>query len=308
MLLTVVSKLGKDFGSAAMRFRRNGTTSRGQAEAISYQATSNERFKKLMIDSRQKGYWSAVGIFIVVLSAVMFMGCGNKPATNSDSTSDRPTTSRRTEPSETGVEKAKPAPGTSNVQGKVFYNSQPAENIQVRLCETFNRFMGGCSGQVYNARTDKNGEYLITNVAPKTYEALTAQVFDTDSFVFATSGIAGISATKYDVVADKTFFVAPIHLFKGDLKTLNPKAGAKVAAQGLELKWESYPDASYYKFSVFPEDSTVSSPYVNERVEANSIALDKPLEKGTYRWRVDAFNKDDRKLSESADDIKFTIQ
>jgi hypothetical protein len=201
----------------------------------------------------------------------------------------------------------KPAPGTGNVQGKVFYNSQPAENITVKLCETFSRFMSGCGGQTYTAQTDKDGEYVITNVAPKTYEALTAQVFDTDSYIFATSGPAGISATKYDVVADKTFFVTPINLFKGDLKIANPRAGSKVTASGLELKWDPYPDATYYKFSIFADDASVSSPYINERVEATSFVLDKPLEKGTYRWQVSAFNKDDRKLSESANDIKFTV-
>jgi hypothetical protein len=125
--------------------------------------------------------------------------------------------------------------------------------------------------------------------------------------VFATSGIAGISSVKYDIVADKTFFVTPINLFKSDLKTVNPKAGAKVVAQGLEVKWEPYPDAAYYKFSIFAEDASVTSPYINERVEATSFGLDKPLQKGTYRWQVGAFNKDDRKLSESANDIKFTV-
>ena len=148
---------------------------------------------------------------------------------------------------------------------------------------------------------------MITNVPPKTYEALTAQVFDTDSYIFATTGI-GISSAKYDVVADKTFFVTPIHLFKSDLKTVNPKAGSKVSADGLELKWEAYPDATYYKFSIFADDSSVSAPYTNERVEATTFALDKPLQKGTYRWEVSAFNKDDRKLAESADDVKFTVQ
>jgi hypothetical protein len=242
--------------------------------------------------------------------AVALTGCGNlnKSVTNSGSEPrGGSTNSGAAQPGEVGVEKAKPAAGTANVQGKVFYNSKPAENIEIKLCETFNRFMGGCTGQAYTTRSDGNGEYLITNVAPKTYEALTARVFDTDSYVFATSGIAGISAAKYDVTADKTFFVSAIHLFKSDLKTLSPKAGAKVSAQGLELKWEAYPDAAYYKFSIFADDSSVTSSYINERIEATSIALDKPLEKGTYRWQVNAFNKDDRKLSENADDIKFTV-
>jgi hypothetical protein len=239
------------------------------------------------------------------IAAIALTSC-SKQAANSNQPAEAGSGSD-TASGETGVEKMKPAPGTGNVQGKVFYNSQPAENITVKLCETFSRFMSGCGGQTYTAQTDNDGEYVITNVAPKTYEALTAQVFDTDSYIFATSGPAGISATKYDVVADKTFFVTPINLFKGDLKIANPRAGSKVTASGLELKWDPYPDATYYKFSVFADDASVSSPYINERVEATSFVLDKPLEKGTYRWQVSAFNKDDRKLSESANDIKFTV-
>ena len=78
-------------------------------------------------------------------------------------------------------------------------------------------------------------------------------------------------------------------------------------AQNLELKWEAYPDAAYYKFSIYPEESSITSPYVNQRVEATSFSLDKPLEKGTYRWQVEAFNSSDKKLSESSNDINFTI-
>jgi hypothetical protein len=241
---------------------------------------------------------------MAVMAAIALTSCKTGKNSNQQSAVGNP---QSVQPGETGVEKVKPAPGTGNVQGKVLYNSKPVENIEVKLCETFSRFMSGCGGQTYSARTDKDGEYVITNVVPKTYEALIARVFDTGSYVFATSGIAGITAAKYDVAPDKTFFVTPINLFKSDLKTLNPRAGTKVIAQGLELKWDAYPDAAYYKFSIFADDPSTTSPYVNERVEATSFVLDKPLQKGTYRWQVEAFNKDDRKLSESADDIKFTV-
>ncbi len=206
-----------------------------------------------------------------------------------------------------GVEKMKPAPGTGNVQGKVLYNNAPVENIDVRLCETFSRFLSGCGGKIYTAKTDKEGDFVITNVPPKEYEGLTVRVFDTDSYVFATAGIAGISSEKYNVVADKTLFVKPTHLFKGDLQVLNPKAGSTVSGQDLELKWQDYPDAAYYKFSLSPNDHLVTPPYINERVDGASFKLNKPLEKGTYRIKVEAFNKSDRKLSETADDINFTI-
>jgi hypothetical protein len=208
---------------------------------------------------------------------------------------------------ETGVEKIKPAPGTGNVQGKVLYNSKPAGNIEVKLCETFSRFLGGCGGKTYTARTDKDGEYVIVNVEPKVYEGLLARVFETDSSIFAASGIAGLSSTKYEVTADQTLFVAPTNLFKSDLKLLNPKAGAKVSAQNLELKWEPYPDAAYYKFSIFSEDPSITSPHINERIEATSFSIEKPLQKGTYRWEVEAYNSADQKLSESGENIKFTI-
>src|SRR5215510_14860498 len=179
-----------------------------------------------------------------------------------------------------GVEKVKPAPGTGNVQGKVLYNGAPVENIDVKLCETFSRFLSGCGGKIYTAKTDKEGDFVITNVPPKEYEGLTVRVFDTDSYVFATTGIAGISSEKYNVVADKTLFVRPTHLFKGDLKVVNPKAGSTVSGQDLELKWEPYPDAAYYKFTLYPDNHQVTPPYMNERVEAASFKVNKQLEKG----------------------------
>ena len=209
---------------------------------------------------------------------------------------------------ETGVEKVMPAPGTGNVQGKVLYNGQPVENIEVDLCETFNQYLPGepCGGKRYTARTDKDGDYVIANVEPKVYEGLLVSVFDTDSYVFATSGI-GISASKYEVTADKTLFVRPTHLYKRDLKLVSPKAGATVSAQNLELKWEPYPDAAYYELSVTPEETAGTSPYSGERVDGTSFAVNKPLPNGTYRWEVAAFNGAGQKLSASPRGVKFTV-
>ena len=245
----------------------------------------------------------------IILGAVVAVSLTSCKIGNRNSSSAGASNSSATEPDrgEMGVEKLKPAPGTGNVQGKVLFNGKAVENIEVKLCETFNRFLGGCGGKTYTARTDKDGEYVITNVEPRVYEGLLARVFDTDSYVFATTGIGGLSSNKYEVSADKTLFASPTNLYKGDLKLLNPKAGAKVSAQSLELKWEPYPDAAYYKFSIYPEEVSITSPYVNERVEGTSYSIDKPLEKGTYRWQVNAYNSADKKLAESSDDIKFTI-
>ena len=240
-------------------------------------------------------------VLICVVLVVALAGCAKRNATtNASGSSNSPA------PVE-GVEKVKPAPGTGNVQGKVLYNNAPVENIEVKLCETFSRFLSGCGGKTYTAKTDKDGDYVIANVEPKEYQGLMVRVFETDSYVFATTGIAGISAAKYGVTADKTLFVTPTHIFKADLKTVNPKAGSTVTAQDLELQWEAYPDAAYYKLSLSPDNHLVTAPYSNERVEGTSLKVAKPVEKGSYRWKIEAYNSGDKKLSETPDDIKFTI-
>lgn len=239
-------------------------------------------------------------VSVCLLAAFVFSGCAKKGGPSAADSTNQSTPIK-------GVEKVKPAPGTGNVQGKVLYNGAPVENIEVKLCETFSRFLSGCGGKIYTAKTDKDGDFVVTNVEPKEYQGLTVRVFDTDSYVFATTGIAGISASKYNVVANETLFVVPTHLFKGDLKTVDPKAGSTVSGQDLELKWDAYPDAAYYKFSLSPNNHLVTAPYINERVEASSFKVNKPLEKGSYRWKVEAFNSADKKLSETSDDINFTI-
>jgi len=254
---------------------------------------------------------------VCAATAVTLAGCGglggsapagNTAAGNGNTSPPAPSNSNAgTAAPETGVEKVKPAPGTGNVQGKVLYNGKPAVGIEVKLCEKFNQFFGGCSGKTYTAKSDADGDYVVANVPPATYEGLMARVFDTDSYIFATTGIAGLSSAKYEVAADKTLFARPTHLFKSDLKLLNPKAGSKVSAQGLELKWQEYPEAAYYKLSLYPSESSVTSPYIGQRVEATTFPADKPLPKGEYRVQLEAYNDSDQKLAESAKDIKFTV-
>jgi hypothetical protein len=210
--------------------------------------------------------------------------------------------------SASGEEKEKPTVGKANVSGKVLFNSKPAANIEVKLCQKFNQFMGGCQGQTFTARTDGNGEYLIRNVPPGLYEGLTAKVFDTPYYVFATSGYIG--SAKYELAADQTFFAPDSNLFKSDLKLITPKAGAKVSPDNLEVKWDSYPDAAYYKFSIYADESTGAKPDyddINRRIDGTSYMLDKPLVPGSYRVVVSAYNSNDIKIADSPDDIKFTV-
>lgn len=212
-------------------------------------------------------------------------------------------------PSETGMEKAKSEAGKANVQGRVLYNGKSVEGVEIKLCETFSRFGTGCGGETFTTKTDASGEYLIANVPAKIYEGLLVRVFNTKNYIFATQGI-GISSAKYKIEADKTFFAPETNLFKDDLKVQNPKEKAKVDAANFELKWDAYPDAAYYKFSFYPQEVSVSSPYINERIEGGSTAfkVTKPLPAGEYRMKIEAFNAADVKLADTGKDIIFSVQ
>jgi hypothetical protein len=207
--------------------------------------------------------------------------------------------------SETGTEKAKPATGKGNVQGKALFNEKPAAGVEAKLCEKFSTIMG-CSGQQYTTKTDENGEYLFKDVEPKDYEGLLVKVYNTPNYIFAAQGL-GISAAKYKIEADKTFFAPVTNLFKADLKAQSPKTGAKVDAKTMEIKWDAYPDAAYYKIGLYPNEPKVMSPYINYRVEGNSFKADKPLVNGEYRLKIDAYNANDLKLSGLGEEVKFTI-
>ena len=261
-------------------------------------------------------------IVAAILPAFIFIWGCNKSSNeaNSNKAASANTTATKatptpTEPdsnglisSATGVEKEKPEPGKANVQGKVFYNDKPVEGVEVKLCEKFSQYVDGCSGETFTTKTDANGEYLIKNVPPKIYEGLTVKVFNTPYYVFATSGI--VQSAKYKIEADKTFFAPDTNLFKSDLNVLNPKAGSKIDGNNIEVKWAAYPDAAYYKMSIFADISSgaqTNYDYINKRVDGLSYTLDKPLAPGSYTCKVEAYNGNDRRLAESSDDIKFTV-
>lgn len=207
------------------------------------------------------------------------------------------------------VEKVKPNPGKGNVQGQVFYNSKPVENIEVKICEKFNRFMSGqnCTGKNHKVKTDREGYFVITDVDPGKYQVILVRVFNTDSYIFAAKGIAGLDNVEQVIEAGKTLFIDPKHLFKSDLKPVNPDVDGSISGQKSELKWEAYPDATYYKISVYPKDTKLQGVY-NKKATGNTLILEKPLVKGEYTWKIEAYNGDDKKLSETKNGINFTVE
>jgi hypothetical protein len=267
-------------------------------------------------------------IIAVISSCALSFACGNANQTTSNSTainstannsataakpetnSTMPPTEKDADgdfvPSETGTEKAKPATGKANVQGKVVFNEKPAAGVEVKLCERFTQFVGGCDGEKFTTKTDANGEYLFKDVTPREYDSLLVRVFDTKNYIFA-SGRLGISSAKYKIEADKTFFAPDTKLFKDDLKVTNPQKDAKVDAQNLELKWDAYPDAAYYKIRLMAKTGGATV-YFDEKVEGTTFKVEKPMTAGIYMFYVIAFNANDVKLSEAGDGVEFMAQ
>jgi hypothetical protein len=207
--------------------------------------------------------------------------------------------------STSGAERQKPAAGKGNVQGKVLYNDQPVEGIEVRICENFSTIMGiKCDGKTKTTKTGADGVFVLADLDPQIYGGLTAKVFKSAYYVYPQEGI--MTAQKFAVAADKTIFARDINLFKDDIKITNPKAGAKVDAKSVELKWDAYPDAAYYKVSLFNEGGGLP-PLSGERVDDPVYAVTEPLTNGKYRVKVEAYNGNNRKLAENSSDIKFTV-
>ncbi len=222
-------------------------------------------------------------------------------------TTPPPSTTESKAESTSGDERQKPAAGKGNVQGKVLFNDAPVEGIEVKICENFSTIMGiNCSGKTRMTKTGADGVYVIADLDPMTYGGLTAKVFKSNYYIYPYKGLTAMSAQQFTVEADKTIFANDISLFKNDIKITSPKVGSKVEAQGLELKWEAYPDAAYYKVSLYP-DAGGTPPVNAERVDDPTYAVSEPLMNGKYRLRVESYNANDSKLAETGNDIKFTV-
>lgn len=59
-----------------------------------------------------------------------------------------------------------------SIVGKVLWNSEPAENISVKLCTLFPLFLGGCEALEKDTITNASGEYQYFNISSGKYGLL----------------------------------------------------------------------------------------------------------------------------------------
>lgn len=242
-----------------------------------------------------------------LLILLLLAGCGSSEAgdgensrSNSDSESsdDSESTSNEDELTYSGED---PAGGKGNVFGEIRWNGSGAANLELSLCADFSSF-SGCGGEEFPAKTDENGQYLFEDIDPGIY-ALSVRVFDSDDWLYISSGI--LSSADFEVEAGETLVIGIQNIFKLNLTPRTPSNGGKVAAGEVQLDWDDYPEADYYKVSMYPDEG--DAVLVDKRVNESSIMVDLlPVNCG-YRWSVEAFNSDRVKIAETAEQFDFAV-
>lgn len=220
---------------------------------------------------------------------------------NRSSGADSDASSAAGSKSELTYDGPEPSEGTGNVYGQIMWNGTGAPGLDVSLCGDFSSF-SGCREDEYLVETNEDGIYLLENVAPGTY-ALSVRVFDSDDWLYVTSGI--LSSADFVVEADETLVVGVQNIFKLDLAASFPANEARAKSGELTLSWEAYPDADYYKIYLTPVEGEAI--LVDKRVDDTEITVDLLPANCDYRWSLEAFNSDRVKIAETEDFYTFRV-
>lgn len=222
---------------------------------------------------------------------------------NDGTSSNTETDSTEAEPAEDELkyEGDPPEGGKGNVFGEIRWNGTGAPDLEVLLCADFSSF-SGCGGEEFLTTTDADGQYLFEDVDPGVY-ALSVRVFDSDDWLYISSGI--LSSAEFEVEAGKTLTIGRQNIFKLDVKAQEPRNGGKVAGAEVVLDWLEYPNADYYKVSLYPDEGDAI--LLDKRTNESTISADLlPVSCG-YRWRVEAFNSERIKIAEMAEQFDFVV-
>ncbi|GJM41260.1 MAG: hypothetical protein DHS20C20_15420 [Ardenticatenaceae bacterium] len=194
-----------------------------------------------------------------------------------------------------------PASGKGNVFGEIRWNGAGAADLEVLLCADFSSF-SGCGGKEFLTTTDENGQYLFEDIDPGIY-ALSVRVFNSDDWLYISSGI--LSSAEFEVEGGKTLTIGIQNIFKLDVKLLEPRNGGDVAGEEVLLKWQAYPDADYYKVSMYPDEGDAI--LIEKRSNEPSLPADLLSVSCGYRWSVEVFNSERIKIAETAEDFDFVV-
>jgi hypothetical protein len=111
------------------------------------------------------------------------------------------------------------------------------------------------------------------------------------------------NGTKLTQCRDHYYFVVagqpPI------VKIISPKGDVKVSFP-LTLKWEEWPEASYYKLYVARSTPSYEAIVNYVKVFETSYEIDE-LEKGRYCWKIDVYDINNKKIATSGIDLFYFV-
>lgn len=196
-----------------------------------------------------------------------------------------------------------PAPGTGNLEGKIYYGDEPLTKHKVKLCTTFDPYWSGCGGKTYKASTDAYGRYIFEGLKPGKYQGLLMRGGDGRGWVYAT-GWYGVGNAVIEIEDGKTTFWGRTQSTKDAIKLTAPKRNATVPLEGLEITWEPYENATRYMVTI-DEEFSMKKPqdykYIHQsydKIEGTSYTIPLTLNpKSKYEIRMKAYDEAGRQLA-----------
>ncbi|HLO28692.1 MAG TPA: hypothetical protein VK249_06140 [Anaerolineales bacterium] len=194
-----------------------------------------------------------------------------------------------------------PASGTGGVYGRLLWNGEPVEGVQVKLCDEI-KFIGGCKGAEYPTVTDAYGVYTILNVPPGSY-GLTYRALDADTWYFVTSGI--LNAKDFEITAGQMVNVGDHHTVRLDVVILSPTKDERLSIARPTISWQPYPSAAYYELTLHSDRG--GSLIHRMELTATSFTLDRDLQTCDYSFNLEVFNAQGIMIAENDGWHRFKV-
>ena len=206
-------------------------------------------------------------------------------------------------PTPTITPMATPGPNFGAAHGRILWNDEGASGASSRLCQDYNWISGTCSGRQYDTTAGTNGWYEFTDVVPDSYCHLVRlagePVWWYKSFI--------IGCSEITIRAGEVRRIDDFHVAKTDLALLSPADDSTLDTNQPTLVWAAYPFAAYYKVYLRRESPSSETILNWVRVDGIAITVPDPLSGGRYRWSVNAYNANDRRIAYSSRDYYFTV-
>lgn len=193
-----------------------------------------------------------------------------------------------------------PADGRGNITGTVISedDGQPLENVEILLCRDV-AMISGCSRQIGQTETDRNGVYWFRNLPPGDYVPAIRQS-ETTMYILQEKQKAGAfpKAVLFKLEAGQTIQIEPQRVSvetrsNPTVKLIFPTTFETIQDRRPKLSWEAYPDADNYTPYLVKIDSS-SGNSTDVKLESGTLASIKTtsvlpvneLEDGIYLWGV----------------------